>query len=101
MCVDGQIPRSHAVGPQKIEKEERSFNRDPIYPPKGSGTKDMPIEVPSEHQERVVGFEHPETHAILWFNMSAGKLHYVSEIDKYFKLVPLSAQALEVNAEGE
>ncbi|CAM9630789.1 unnamed protein product [Choristocarpus tenellus] len=88
MCIDGKIPEGHAVGRQKQEQEKSPFNRDPIFPPKGSGTKNMPIEVPSQHDERVVGFEHPETHVLLWFNMKAGKVHYVSEIDKYFKLVP-------------
>lgn len=86
---DGGIPDTHDTGRQKTEREGVGFNRDPIHPPKGSGTKAMPFEVPSEHQERVVGFEHPESHAMYWFPLAAGKLHYVEEIDRYFKLVPL------------
>lgn len=86
---DGGIPDTHDTGRQREEREVAGFNRDPIHPPKGSGTKAMPFEVPSEHQERVVGFEHPESHAMYWFPLTAGKLHYVEEIDRYFKLVPL------------
>ncbi len=86
---DGGIPDTHDTGRQKEEREGATFNRDPIHPPKGSGTKAMPFEVPSEHQERVVGFEHPDSHAMYWFPLTAGKLHYVEEIDRYFKLVPL------------
>lgn len=87
---DGVIPDVNDTGPERMEREEAGFNRDPIFPPKGSGTKAMPFEVPSQHKERVVGFEHPVSHAIYWFPMTAGKLHYVEEIDRYFKLVPLS-----------
>lgn len=87
---DGDIPDIHDTGRQKEEREVSSFNREPIYPPPGAGTKAMPYEVPSEHQERVVGFENPGTHAMFWFPLTAGKLHYVEEIDRYFKLVPLS-----------
>lgn len=87
---DGKtILDTHETGRQREERES-GFNREPIHPPKGSGTKAMPFEVPSEHKERVVGFEHPESHAMYWFPLAAGKLHYVEEIDRYFKLVPLS-----------
>lgn len=86
---DGGIPDVHDTGRQREEREGATFNRDPIHPPKGSGTKAMPFEVPSEHKERVVGFEHPDSHAMYWFPLTAGKLHYVEEIDRYFKLVPL------------
>lgn len=87
---DGGIPDVNDTGPEKMEREVAGFNREPIHPPKGAGSKAMPFEVPSEHQERVVGFEHPVSHAMYWFPMTAGKLHYVEEIDRYFKLVPLS-----------
>eukprot|EP00903_Cladosiphon_okamuranus_P007721 g7481.t1 len=86
---DGGIPDINDTGRQREEREVAGFNRDPIHPPKGSGTKAMPFEVPSEYKERVVGFEHPESHAMYWFPLTAGKLHYVEEIDRYFKLVPL------------
>ncbi|CAM9868493.1 unnamed protein product [Ascophyllum nodosum] len=88
--VGDGIPEINDTGREKEEREVAGFNRDPIYPPKGSGTKAMPFEVPSQHKERVVGFEHPISHAVYWFPMTAGKLHYVEEIDRYFKLVPLS-----------
>lgn len=87
---DGMIPDVNDTGREREEREVAGFNRDPIFPPKGAGTKAMPFEVPSQHKERVVGFEHPVSHAIYWFPMKAGKLHYVEEIDRYFKLVPLS-----------
>lgn len=86
---DGLIPDRNDTGRRQHEVDVAAFNRDPIFPPKGSGTKAVPIEVPSHYNERVVGFEHPETHAVYWFNMKAGKLHYVREIGMYFKLVPV------------
>uniref|UniRef100_A0A6U3QRH7 Uncharacterized protein n=1 Tax=Octactis speculum TaxID=3111310 RepID=A0A6U3QRH7_9STRA len=78
---------------QEIEDEKLglvTFNRDPIMPPVGAGTKENPIQVPSGYDERVVGFEDPTVHQLQWFTMTAGKLHYVSSIDKYFTLVPPS-----------
>lgn len=77
------------TGPAKEEAMGTTYNRDPIYPEEGAGSKEMPFEVPSQHKERIVGFAHPESQALYWFPLKAGKLHYVEEIDSYFKLVPL------------
>eukprot|EP01041_Mallomonas_annulata_P004762 gene4762-9473_t len=66
-----------------------AFNRDPIVPPNNAGTKENPILVPSGNHSRVVGYEDPVTHAVVWFNMNAGKLHYVPDIGLYFKIKEL------------
>ncbi|CAM9551588.1 unnamed protein product [Phaeothamnion confervicola] len=79
------------VGPRGDEVKGKIFNRTAIVPPKGSGTKEMPIKVPSEFPMRVVGFEDPELHALYWFRLNEGALHYVEEIDKYFMLEKVNA----------
>jgi hypothetical protein len=95
------FPNDHEVlsdsdqqgGRRKVELDDAAeglvtFNRDPIFPPVGAGSKTNPIEVPSGYGERVVGYECPEVHQLFWFNLTGKeKLHYVPSIDKYFKLV--------------
>lgn len=87
-----ELVDSNATGAEAMEEQGKwVYNREPVHPPKGAGTKEMPFEVPSHYKQRAVGFEHPETHAIYWFNLHRGDLHYVKEIGMYFKLkhVPL------------
>ena len=79
----------------KANKGGQLYNRDPIVPPLGSGTKEKPILVPSGLAVRAVGFEDPETHALYWFNIKRGPLHYIKNLDMYFKM-----DELEHNAEG-
>ena len=62
------------------------YNRDPIVPPAGAGTLENPILVPSGLEERAVGFIDPETHAVYWFNLARGPVHYIPQLDKYFKM---------------
>mmetsp|Transcript_47486 Transcript_47486/g.60977 ORF Transcript_47486/g.60977 Transcript_47486/m.60977 type:complete len:125 (-) Transcript_47486:263-637(-) len=69
-----------------------AFNRDPIFPPAGAGTKENPIEVPSGYDERAVGYECPHVHQLFWFNLTKGPLHYVPNINMYFKLVEPSQE---------
>ena len=35
---------------------------------------------------RTVGYEDPNSHQIVWFNLSKGPLHYIPDIGLYFKL---------------
>jgi len=62
------------------------FNRSPVIPPANAGTKTNPILLDSGEHARTVGFEDPVTHQVLWFNLEAGRLHYVPDLDLYFKL---------------
>lgn len=68
------------------DKGEVGFNRDPIIPSADAGTKENPILVPSGFHRRTVGYEDPFTHQIVWFNLDQGPLHYVPDINLYFKL---------------
>jgi hypothetical protein len=43
-------------------------------------------QVPSGLSARIVGYEDPNTHAIVWFELNKGPLHYVPDIGLYFKL---------------
>ena len=47
----------------------------------------LAAQVPSGLNERVVGYECPEAHQLMWFNLTKGPLHYIPSLDKYFKLV--------------
>lgn len=47
------------------------------------------MQVPSGESCRVVGFEDPMTHQLVWFNLNKGALHYVPDIGLYFKLSPI------------
>jgi len=67
---------------------EDAFCREPIIPPINAGTKENPIQVPSVESMRTVGFEHPLTHQMLWFNLEKGPMHFVPDTGLYFKLVP-------------
>mmetsp|Transcript_30190 Transcript_30190/g.92340 ORF Transcript_30190/g.92340 Transcript_30190/m.92340 type:complete len:121 (+) Transcript_30190:82-444(+) len=95
--VDGLIPKSldQQYGPQLQElldeqKGEITYNRDPIIPPPDQGTKENPILVPSALEERVIGYEDPEVGQLVWFTLVKGPLHYVPDIDLYFKLYDVS-----------
>lgn len=71
-------------------KGEVTFNRDPIVPPPDQGTKANPILVPSAFAERVVGYEDPDVGQLVWFTLNKGPIHYVPDIDLYFKLYPVA-----------
>mmetsp|Transcript_355 Transcript_355/g.1086 ORF Transcript_355/g.1086 Transcript_355/m.1086 type:complete len:120 (-) Transcript_355:180-539(-) len=97
LAVDGKIPTDaeQQYGPRKHELEleakgEIAFNRDPIVPPPEQGTKANPILVPSAFAERVVGYEDPDVGQLVWFTLAKDKIHYVPDIDLYFKLYPVA-----------
>ena len=50
------------------------------------GSKENPVEVPSAFSSRVVGIDDPATQQLMWFVLKKGPLHYVAQVDKYFKL---------------
>ncbi|KAF0695484.1 Aste57867_13701 [Aphanomyces stellatus] len=63
------------------------FNRDPVSSEEHQGnSKDDPILVPSFNSQRAVGISHNDSPYIVWFNLDEGKVHYVPQFDKYFKL---------------
>ena len=70
-------------------KGDIGFNRDPIVPAADQGTKSNPILVPSGAHLRTVGYEDPLTHQLVWFNLKAGPIHYIPDLDLYFKLDPV------------
>jgi hypothetical protein len=70
-------------------KGDVGFNRDPIVPAADQGTKSNPILVPSGAHLRTVGYEDPLTHQLVWFNLKAGPIHYIPDLDLYFKLDPI------------
>lgn len=51
------------------------------------------LQVPSMMQKRTVGFEHPYTHQLVWFNLEKGPLHFVPDIGLYFKMQVVGDQA--------
>jgi len=74
---------------EELDAEEAGsvgFNREPIIPPDDAGTRENPILVPSGAHSRVVGYEDPFTHQLVWFELNHGKLHFLPDVGLYFKL---------------
>ncbi|GMH70129.1 hypothetical protein TrVE_jg4665 [Triparma verrucosa] len=65
------------------------YNRDPITPPSDQGSYSNPVLVPSGDGSRTVGFVDPQTHAIYWFNLAKGPVHYIKNLGLYFKMEEL------------
>ncbi len=38
-----------------------------------------------------MGYEDPYTHQLVWFNLRKGNLHFIPDINLYFKLDPVDA----------
>uniref|UniRef100_A0A6U1NDJ1 Uncharacterized protein n=1 Tax=Fibrocapsa japonica TaxID=94617 RepID=A0A6U1NDJ1_9STRA len=94
LAVDGKVPQDEEqqYGDRKYEleqeaKKEVAYVRDPVIPEPGQGTLANPILVPSAMKERAVGFEDPLSHQMQWFVLQEGDIHWVEEIDMYFKLI--------------
>ncbi|GBG32342.1 Cytochrome c oxidase subunit 5B, mitochondrial [Hondaea fermentalgiana] len=62
------------------------FNRQPIQMEKGQGSFENPIMVPSEMHERTVGMIPKGQDGPIWFNITAGEVNYVPELNVHFKL---------------
>lgn len=86
----GGIPADseHAVGRELAEVLDADhFNRDPLETEESQGnSKDDPILVPSFKHSRTVGVAHNDASYIFWFNLEQGKVHYLPQVEKYFKL---------------
>ena len=95
--VDNKIPvdSERQVGRrleemQAAEEGVTLYNRDPITPPKDQGTHGNPIMVPSGEAERAIGFIDPLTHSVMWFNLQRNHVHYVDELNMFFKMEDVS-----------
>ena len=94
---DGKIPEDiNQQAGRRLEEmkyelagEGELFSRDPIVPPADQGTKENPILVPSAEHERAVGYEDPDAGQLVWFTLTKGPVHYVPDIDLYFKMFPV------------
>mmetsp|Transcript_24133 Transcript_24133/g.72423 ORF Transcript_24133/g.72423 Transcript_24133/m.72423 type:complete len:128 (+) Transcript_24133:90-473(+) len=94
LSVDGKIPTDveQQTGRRKAEMDFEAagqgelYSRDPIVPPPDQGTKENPILVPSAEHERAVGYEDPDVGQLVWFTLTKGPVHYIPDIDLYFKL---------------
>ncbi len=69
-----------------LELQGVTGNTQALVPNSKAGTKEDPIIIPSTKSMRTVGFEDPVAHQVLWFNLEDGHIHYVPEINLYFKL---------------
>lgn len=91
---NGGIPalKDQVIGRQKEELEDAekgivTFNRDPISTTAQDGNEfSNPIMVPSFEDERPVGISHNDSSYLMWFPLKKGKVHYVPQVEKYFKL---------------
>ena len=51
-------------------------------------TGESPTLSHAEH-ERAVGYEDPDAGQLVWFTLTKGPVHYVPDIDLYFKMFPV------------
>mmetsp|Transcript_8458 Transcript_8458/g.15937 ORF Transcript_8458/g.15937 Transcript_8458/m.15937 type:complete len:113 (-) Transcript_8458:368-706(-) len=63
-----------------------TFQETSLIPHGDAGTFASPIQVPSQHESRFVGYEDPDSHQIRWFELATGHPHYVPDIGLYFQL---------------
>mmetsp|Transcript_11267 Transcript_11267/g.10897 ORF Transcript_11267/g.10897 Transcript_11267/m.10897 type:complete len:143 (+) Transcript_11267:76-504(+) len=89
-----QSDKDFQVGRRKDEMDAKEegidlYNSEPIIPAGDAGTRENPIMVPSGMQERAIGYEDPNTHQLVWFNLNKGNLHYIPDIGLYFKMQPV------------
>jgi hypothetical protein len=59
-----------------------------LVPPIGTGTFASPILVPSRKASRAVGYLHPESHAVFWFNIhNDSNTYYIKDLGLFFKML--------------
>lgn len=73
------------------ELEERNvdgYNDLGLVPPEGTGTFASPILIPSRRSSRVVGYQDPASHAMMWFNIhNDNNTYYVPDVGLFFKML--------------
>lgn len=77
------------------EKNMDGFNDMGLVPPEGSGTFASPILIPSRMDNRVVGYQDPETHAMFWFTVhNDDNTYYIKDLGLFFKMLHIPDDTL-------
>ena len=59
-----------------------------LVPPVGTGTFASPILIPSRRASRCVGYTHPDSHAMFWFNIhNDDNTYYIKDLGLFFKML--------------
>ena len=58
-------------------------------PERGTAPQTARTASPSAEHERAVGYEDPDAGQLVWFTLTKGPVHYVPDIDLYFKMFPV------------
>lgn len=59
-----------------------------LVPPAGTGTFASPILIPSRRATRAVGYVHPLSHAVFWFNIhNDNNTYYIKDLGLFFKML--------------
>jgi hypothetical protein len=59
-----------------------------LVPPEGTGTYSSPILIPSRRACRAVGYIHPISHAVCWFNIhNDNNTYYIKDLGLFFKML--------------
>jgi hypothetical protein len=70
------------------EKNMDGFNDLGLVPPEGAGSFSSPILIPSRMDNRVVGYQDPETHAMFWFTIHNDEnTYYIKDLGLFFKML--------------
>merc|ERR1712032_604291 len=70
------------------EKNVEGYDDMGLVPPSGTGTFASPILVPSRRSSRVVGYQEPNSHALMWFTIeNDNNTYYIPHIGLFFKML--------------
>eukprot|EP00540_Astrosyne_radiata_P024007 CAMPEP_0116865258 /NCGR_PEP_ID=MMETSP0418-20121206/25309_1 /TAXON_ID=1158023 /ORGANISM="Astrosyne radiata, Strain 13vi08-1A" /LENGTH=174 /DNA_ID=CAMNT_0004500633 /DNA_START=285 /DNA_END=808 /DNA_ORIENTATION=- len=70
------------------EKNMDGYNDLGLVPPEGAGSFASPILIPSRMDNRVVGYQDPETHAMYWFTIhNDNNIYYIKDLGLFFKML--------------
>ena len=77
------------------EKNMDGFNDLGLVPPEGAGSFASPILIPSRMDNRVVGYQDPETHAMFWFTIHNDEnIYYIKDLGLFFKMLHIPDESV-------
>jgi hypothetical protein len=72
-----------------------SYNDLGLVPPVGTGTFASPILIPSRKACRAVGYVHPDSHAVFWFNIyNDNNTYYIKDLGLFFKMLHIHDESM-------
>jgi hypothetical protein len=74
-------------------RNTEGYNDLGLVPPEGTGTFASPILIPSRRTSRVVGYQDPESHAMMWFTIHNDEnSYYIKDLGLFFKMLNIPSE---------